>query len=93
MKLRRKELGSFGLCLPIQLGAVSERLIELLAELGGFGVRERVHSGAIFDDRSSTLAGSKSFLRVSYCSHFEGVVRAVQKEDFCLTVSGAGAGR
>src|SRR6266702_1442212 len=45
-----KELGCFGLRFLIGLGVVSERQVELLAELGGFGVRERVHSAGIFDD-------------------------------------------
>ena len=43
LKVCFKELGRFGLRFLIGLGVVSDRYVELLAEFGGFGVRERVH--------------------------------------------------
>src|SRR5690348_181891 len=45
-----KELGSLALRFLVDLGVVSKRQIELLAEFGGFGIRERVHGAGILDD-------------------------------------------
>jgi hypothetical protein len=43
LKVSGKELGCLGLRSRSTWGVVSERQVELLAELGGFGVCERVH--------------------------------------------------
>src|SRR5262249_22457664 len=45
-----KELGCLALSFVVDLGVVSERQVELLAELGGFGVRKCVHGTGILDD-------------------------------------------
>src|ERR1700748_2527255 len=83
LKVGGKELGSLGLRFLIGLGVVSERQGELLAELGGFGIRESVHSAGVLDDPIIDFRGCEILLeRVVLLALYEGVVRAVQDEDF-----------
>ena len=44
------ELGRLCLCFLIHFRVVSERQVELLPELGRFGVGERMHRAGILDD-------------------------------------------
>ena len=89
LKVRGKELGRLGLRFLIHLGVVFERQVELLAELGGFGVRERVHRAGILDDPIIGLRCVEILLeRVVLLTFYEGIVRAVQDEDLRLYVLG-----
>ena len=82
LKARGKELGRLGLRFLIHLGVVFERKLELLAEFGGFGVRERMHGAGIFDDPIIGLRCVEILLeRVVLLTLYEGIVRAVQDED------------
>lgn len=83
LKACGKELGCFGLRFLISFGVVSERQVELLAEFGGFGVRERVHSTGILDDPIIGLRCVEIFLeRIILLTLRERIVRAVQNKDF-----------
>ena len=79
MKVSRKELGGLGLGLLIRLGVVSERQVELLAELGGFGISERMDGAGIFDDSIVDLRCVEILLeRLVLLALYERIVRAVQ---------------
>src|SRR5712672_4641937 len=88
-KVGGKELGRLSLRFLIRLGVVSERQVELLAELGGFGVRERVHRAGILDDPIIDLRCVEILLeRIVLLALHEGIVRAVQDEDLRFNGSG-----
>ena len=82
LKLSGKELGRLGLRFLVHLGVVSERQVELLAELGGFGIREGVHRAGILDDPIIGLRCVEILLeRIVLLPLHEGIVSAVQDED------------
>ena len=84
LKVSGKELRRLGLFL-INLLVISEREVELLAELGGFGVRERVHHARILNDPIIGLGSIEiPFERIVLLALHEGVVHAVQDEDLRL---------
>ena len=82
LKVSGKELGRLGLRFLIHFGVVSERQVELLAELGGFGIRERMHRAGILDDSIVDLRCVEILLeRIVLFTLLEGIVRAVQDQD------------
>src|SRR6266702_2275223 len=92
LKVSGKELGRLGLRFLIHFGVESERQVEFLAELGGFGVRERVHRARIFDDSIIGLRCVEILLeRVVLLTFYEWIVRAIQDED--LRFDGSRRGR
>src|SRR6185437_5614133 len=83
LKVSSQELGSLGLRFLIRFGVIPERQVEFFAELGGFWVCEGVDSAGILDDPIVDLRGVEILLeRLVLLALYEGVVRAVQDENF-----------
>src|SRR6185437_7426692 len=88
-----KQLGRLRLRFLIGLGVVFQRQIELLAELGRLGIRERVHGAGIGDDAIVRLRRVEVLLeRLVLLLLHERIVRAVEDEDLRLDGSRSGRG-